>query len=208
MVYSGGMTHLAAPVAPVIETSRLTLRGHTAADFAECAALWADPVVTRYIGGKPATEEETWARVLRYAGLWALLGFGYWVARERATGRFVGEVGLADFRRDLRPPFADAAEVGWALAPWAHGQGFATEAVGAVLAWADARAGDPSAPAALASGRTACLIAPENAASVRVAEKCGFRAAGVATYKGQGVPVFERRAAGAVPAYPTSSTAR
>lgn len=168
---------------PALDTERLTLRGHTLADFEACAAMWADPLVTRHIGGRPSSEEEVWARVLRYAGLWALLGFGYWVVRERATGRFVGEVGLADFRRDLTPALGDAPEVGWALAPWAHGRGFATEAVRAALAWGDAHLG-PS--------RTACLITPENVASIRVAAKCGYRETARATYKGVGTLIFER----------------
>ena len=185
----------AAPALPTLDTARLTLRAHARADFAECAAMWADPAVTRHIGGRPSSEEETWARVLRYAGLWALLGFGYWVVRERATGRFVGEVGLADFRRelpDLAPLLAarvgEAPEVGWALAPWAHGRGFATEAVQAVLAWGDAHLTDTRG----APRRTVCLIAPENAASVRVAAKCGYREAARTTYKGQDTLVFER----------------
>ena len=96
----------APPVAPALDTARLTLRAHTAADLDDCAALWADPTVVRHIGGRPFTAEETWARVLRYAGLWALVGFGYWVARDRSSGRFVGELGLADFRRAFDPPLA------------------------------------------------------------------------------------------------------
>jgi RimJ/RimL family protein N-acetyltransferase len=177
-----------APAAPALDTDRLTLRAHTLADAEDSAALWADPLVTRHIGGRPSTAEEAWARVLRYAGLWPLLGFGYWVVRERTSGRFVGEVGLADFRRDLTPPLGGAPEAGWVLAPWAHGRGLATEAVRAALAWADARVGAP---------RLVCLIAPENAASVRVAGKCGFREAARAAYKGADTLVFERPAPGA-----------
>lgn len=164
--------------------------------------MWADPEVTRQIGGQTATDEETWARVLRYAGLWALLGFGYWVVRERTSGRFVGEVGLADFRRHLTPSLQGAPEVGWALAPWAHGQGFATEAVRAVLAWwdahhADAHHADTSSthvPDASRRGatRTVCLIAPQNVASIRVAEKCGFREVTHTSYKGAPTVIFER----------------
>jgi RimJ/RimL family protein N-acetyltransferase len=195
--YSPGMPLSPASTAPALETARLTLRGHTAADFAESAAMWADPAVTEHIGGRPSSAEESWARLLRYAGLWPLLGFGYWVARERTTGRFVGEVGLADFRRDLTPPL-DAPEAGWALAPWAHGRGLATEALGAVLAWTDAALGAPALggaaldPAGGGAGRTVCLIAPENAASVRVAEKCGYREAGRVTYRGAESLVFAR----------------
>ena len=160
--------------------------------------MWADPLVTRHIGGRPFSEEEVWARVLRYAGLWALLGYGYWVVRERASGRFVGEVGLADFRRDLTPPLDGAPEVGWALAPWAHGRGFATEAVSAAVAWGDAH----RPPGTARPGRTVCLIAPANTASVRVAEKCGFREAARATYKGSDTLIFERVGARAAPDRP------
>ena len=81
-----------APIAPPIETPRLSLRGHTIEDFADSAAMWGDPNVTRFIGGRPFSEEEVWSRLLRYAGHWALKGFGYWVVRERSSGRFVGEV--------------------------------------------------------------------------------------------------------------------
>jgi RimJ/RimL family protein N-acetyltransferase len=169
--------------APIIETARLVLRPHTAADFRDCAAMWADPLVTRHIGGRPSTAEETWARLLRYAGLWTLLGLGYWAIRERDTGRFVGEAGFADFRRELTPSLEGAPEAGWALAAWAHGRGFATEAVGAVVAWGDAH---------LAAPRTVCMIAPTNAASVRVAEKCGFREWVRTAYKDAPTVLFER----------------
>lgn len=185
-----------APTAPALDTARLTLRGHTPADFAECTAMWADPRVTRHIGGRPSTAEEVWARVLRYAGTWALLGFGYWVARERATGRFVGEVGFADFRRELapplEPPLRDAPEVGWALAPWAHGRGLATEAVGAALAWGDAHVAAPRADPHRDSSPTICLIAPENVASLRVAAKCGYQEAARTTYRGEPTIVLAR----------------
>ena len=151
--------------------------------------MWGDPEVTRHIGGTPASPEEVWARVLRYAGLWSLLGLGYWVVRERDSGRFVGEVGLADFRRDITPPL-DAPEVGWALVPRAQGRGLATEAVRAALAWSDANLRELGP----GWGRTLCLIAPENLASVRVAAKCGFLERERATYKGHESLVFERRA--------------
>ena len=82
------------------------LRGHTAADLDAIAAMWADPEVTRHITGVPSTREESWARLLRYAGLWPLLGFGYWLVEDRATGRFLGEVGFANFQRDIEPVLA------------------------------------------------------------------------------------------------------
>jgi RimJ/RimL family protein N-acetyltransferase len=86
---------------PVVETDRLRLRGHTLDDFAHTRALWTDAAVMQHMGGKPQTLEECWARLLRYAGHWPLLGFGYWLVEERETGEFVGEVGFADFKRDM-----------------------------------------------------------------------------------------------------------
>ena len=43
---------------PVLETERLRLRGHRPDDFADSVAMWADPLVTRYIGGKPLSGED------------------------------------------------------------------------------------------------------------------------------------------------------
>ena len=175
---------------PSLETERLTLTAHTLADFEECAAMWADAAVTRFIGGRPASREDAWNRILRYRGLWSLLGFGYWAVNEHETGRYVGDVGFADFHRDLTPSLNGAPEVGWALATWAHGRGFATEAVRAAIAWGDTHIETATAT----PSRYVCLISAENAASVRVAEKCGFRRAHEATYKGHPTTVYERMA--------------
>jgi RimJ/RimL family protein N-acetyltransferase len=166
---------------PVLETERLTLRGHRADDLDDCVALWSDAEVTRHIGGRPSTREEVWARLLRYLGHWSVAGYGFWQIRERATDRFVGEAGLADFKRDLAVSFDGAPETGWVLAPWSHGKGYATEAMAAVLAWS-----------AAAHPRTVCMIDPPNLPSLRVAAKCGYRELARPTYKGSEVIVFER----------------
>ncbi len=127
--------------------------------------MWSDPVVTRYIGGKPSTEQQTWARLCGYVGHWALMGFGYWAIEEKSSGDFAGELGFANFHRDIAPSMRDVPELGWALAPRFHGKGYATEAVRAAVAWGDLR---------FRSARTVCLIGPENLASIRVAQKCGY----------------------------------
>jgi RimJ/RimL family protein N-acetyltransferase len=135
----------------------------------------------RFIGGVPFTPEECWIRILRHVGSWALLGYGYWVVRERATGRFVGEVGLADLQRAIVPAL-DSPEMGWVLAPWAHGQGFASEAVSAALAWSDRVLGP----------RTCCIIEEGHAASMRVAAKHGYREVARTEYKQSPTVVFAR----------------
>jgi RimJ/RimL family protein N-acetyltransferase len=168
---------------PVLVTDRLTLAAHEAADYQDLLETWRDPVVIRHFGGVPSTPEEVWARLLRYGGLWPLLGFGYWRARETATGRFVGEVGLAELRRDVTPCLIGAPEAGWVLASWAHGRGFAREATEAVLAWADRT---------LEAPRTVCMIDPANDPSLALAAKLGFRRFAESPYKGRPVVLLER----------------
>jgi len=171
------------PEVPILETERLRLRGHCADDLANCAAMWSEPVVVRHTVGKPLTEEESWRRLLTYVGHWVLMGFGFWVVEEKASGKFVGEVGFVDYKRDIEPSLRGVPEIGWVLASWAHGRGYATEAVRAAVAWGDEH---------LQSSRTACIIAPENVASLRVAAKCGYRELTSTTYKGHPTVMFVR----------------
>jgi RimJ/RimL family protein N-acetyltransferase len=162
--------------APVIESERLRLRGHSYGDFARCVAMWSDPNVTRFIGGKPSTEQQTWMRLLSYIGHWSLMGFGYWVIEEKNSNEFVGEIGFADFKRDIAPSMKDVPELGFALASNYHGKGYATEAVRAVLSWADVH---------LQGRKTVCLINSENLASLRVVQKCGYEVFEQSIFNGQ-----------------------
>ena len=168
---------------PLLETSRLRLQAHTQADFADMVEMWGDPEVVRHIGGKPSTAGETWNRLLRYGGLWPVLGYGYWCVRDKRSGRYVGDVGCADFHRDAEPSISGTPEAGWALAKWAQGRGFANEAVAAALAWLDRGADYP---------RTVCLIAQENAPSIRIAIKNGFTAQGSVRVGDKSVPLWVR----------------
>jgi len=135
--------HIPTTAIPPIDTERLTLRGHGLEDFTESAAMWADPEVTRHIGGKPFSAEEVWTRLLRY----------------------VGEVGFADYKRNIEPSLGGVPEIGWALASWARGKGFATEAVRAAVAW--------------------------GCGALRVRAHCMFDHERT-TYKGQPILIFER----------------
>jgi RimJ/RimL family protein N-acetyltransferase len=168
---------------PVLETERLKLRGHRLDDFVHCTAMWADPNVTKHVGGKPFTQEESWTRLLRYVGHWALLGFGYWAVEEKTTGNFIGEAGFADYKRDIEPSLSGAPEIGWVFASHAHGKGYATEAARALVAWGDAH---------FLSARTVCIIDPENLQSIRTALKCGYRELQTTTYKGHPTVIFVR----------------
>lgn len=168
----------------MIETPRLILRHHTLEDFEPACAIYSNPEVTRFIGdGKPASRQDVWHRILRFAGHWQLLGFGLFAIVEKETGRFVGETGLADFHRELGDDFDPFPETAWILSPDAAGKGFATEAAVAAHQWFDATRGRQ---------RTVCIIAPGNTASVRVAEKLGYTPIATRDYRGDPTLAFER----------------
>lgn len=150
---------------PLIETARLIIDGHTAADFEALAALWAAPDTVRHIGGRPSTRQESWQRLLRYCGTWPLLGYGYWAIRTKADGRYIGDLGFHDMCRAIDPPIFGTPEAGWVFARAGQGQGFAGEALAAALSWLDAQGHHP---------RSVCLISPANAPSIRLAEKHGY----------------------------------
>jgi RimJ/RimL family protein N-acetyltransferase len=193
---------------PIIETERLRLRGHRLEDFQDSVALWSDANVTRFIGGQPLTEEDVWARLMRYAGHWAWMGFGYWLLEEKSTGRFAGEAGLADWKRDIEPSIHGIPEAGWVLASRVHGMGYATEAVQAIIAWSEQnipaskfqprktgghrREVERSGPVLIKDARTVCIIDTGNVRSVRVAEKCGFRELCRTTYHDHPIHLFTR----------------
>lgn len=169
--------------APLILTDRLRLSHPSAEDFEPFAAMWGDPAVTRFIGGQTRDRQDSWLTLLRQAGTWSVLGYGYWSVYRRGTDEYVGEVGFADYKRGIEPDLSGAPEAGWVLKPDYWGQGLASEALNAIHDWLDAER--PS--------RSTCIINPDHAASIRVAEKLRYRDIAVADYKGEPVLVLERK---------------
>jgi RimJ/RimL family protein N-acetyltransferase len=159
------------------------LRRHVAGDLAASWAMWSDPLVYGHILPAPSSEQQSWSRILTYAGHWALANFGYWALEERSSGLFVGEIGFADFKRDITPSIRGLPEMGWVLASAYHGKGYATEGVRAALSWADQH---------LPGDRIVCIINAENAASIHLAEKAGFVQTHRTTYNGAPTLMFER----------------
>ena len=169
--------------APVLETARLRLRPFEPRDLDSHAASLADPEIVRHLGGNPFTREESWRRMLCGPGLWAMLGYGYWSVERREDGAWLGQVGFADFKRDMSPSIEGVPEMGWIFARHAQGRGFALEAVRAALGWADS---------VLPASEIAAIISPENAPSIRVAEKAGFGERSEARYRDEIVLLFRR----------------
>jgi RimJ/RimL family protein N-acetyltransferase len=171
------------PGIPTIETPRLLLRSHHLDDFADYVALWADPDVVRYISETPATREQSWTKMLRSAGHWHHLGFGFMAIEEKETGRFIGEAGFHEARRDVTPSVEGTLETGWILFPNCHGKGYAFEAVTALIQWA--KANFPDLP-------MTSIIHPDNGRSLKLAGKLGFAEIARTNYSGSEIVILSR----------------
>jgi len=168
----------------MIETERLILRQHRLDDYEAALAMYSNPKVVAHIGdGKPGAAQDVWHRILRCVGHWQLLGFGIFAIEEKASGRFVGETGLADFHRGLGEDFDPFPEAAWIMAVEAMGKGYASEAARAAHDWHDRNRGPR---------RTVCIVDADNLASIRVAEKLGYRPTGPRPFRGGEVLGFER----------------
>jgi len=150
--------------APRIETERLVLRAFDLRDLDYFLAFFSDAQASEHVGG-PSSREDTWRRMLTGSALWALTGIGMWVIARRDDDRAIGHGGFFDFLRTCEPSIAGEIEMGWILAPEAHGQGLAREACEAMLSWFDQNFGRKPIWA---------LISPGNDPSMRLAERLGF----------------------------------
>ncbi|MFE6820029.1 GNAT family N-acetyltransferase [Streptomyces sp. NPDC057677] len=116
---------------PELRTERLVLRPWRDSDRAPWAAMNADPEVREHLG-EPLTREQSDAVLSAMRADFRARGFGWWALEARGTGEFVGRAGLDVVGPDL--PFA-GVDVGWRLTRSAWGNGYATEAALACLAF-------------------------------------------------------------------------
>jgi RimJ/RimL family protein N-acetyltransferase len=166
---------------PEIDTERLRLRRFSPGDFTPFAAMWADPDVVRYIGGKPRNGPESWSAFLRYQGTWPIFGYGFWSILDRA-GSYCGCLGFMHARRG----FADLdgmPECGWVLARAEWGKGYGPEAVAAVHRWFDAQSFGPSF----------VMIESAHAASLHIAAGVGYLPGRCDLYEGAEMQILLRR---------------
>ena len=114
---------------PVIQTERLVLRVPRIGDFDAYAAMAQDADNMRFIGGA-MPRAVAWRKFLQVPGAWLLQGFAMFAVEERATGRWLGQLG------PWQPEGWPGTEVGWGFDRAAQGQGYATEAGVAAVDWA------------------------------------------------------------------------
>jgi RimJ/RimL family protein N-acetyltransferase len=144
-------------------TARVRLRAWRDADLAPFAALNADPVVMEHL---PATlsRAESDAAAARIRRELAERGFGLWALELPGVAPFVGFTGLAVPLFEAH--FTPCVEVGWRLAREHWGNGYATEAAHATLAFGFERLG---------LAEIVSFTAVGNVRSRRVMEKLGMQ---------------------------------
>lgn len=146
-----------------LQTERLFLRMFRDEDIDAYAEICADPEVMRFLGGKTFTRGEAWRSMAMFIGHWTLRGYGVWAVEERATGKLAGRIGFH------YPEGWPAFELGWTLGRAHWGKGYATEGARAALRYGFDE---------LRKDHVISLIQPQNAASIRVAERLGEKLEG------------------------------
>lgn len=156
-----------------LETERLVLRKPEPGDRDGYAEIWGDPEVVRFLGGRTQSPEEAAKGIERMLKQWERHGVGLFSVLRKEDERLVGRVGyllwnserwVNAMHEELDEPLE--LEIGWVIARAFWNEGYATEAA---LACRDHALGP------LGRDRVISLIAPENVASIRVAEKIGER---------------------------------
>jgi RimJ/RimL family protein N-acetyltransferase len=140
-----------------LRTERLIMRPPDTADLDELVAFHDDPLVRKVFGETSREEVAEWIAIARSG--WGDRGHGRVVLRDPEDGAFLGRSGLRHW------PEFDEVELGWSLTAAARGRGLATEAAGA---WIDWGFRELDAPYFTAN------IAPDNGASIAVAERLGM----------------------------------
>jgi RimJ/RimL family protein N-acetyltransferase len=147
-----------------LETERLILRWFREEDFEQFCQICDDAEVMRFLGdGKPMTPMEVWRQMATFMGHWYFRGYGIWAVEEKKTGRLVGRIGF------MNPAGWPGFELGWTLGRDSWGKGYATEGARRALEYAFTE---------MDRDHVISLIAPENLASIRVAERLGEKVEG------------------------------
>ena len=157
-------------------TPRLEHRALTADDAEAFFALNSHPEVMRFTGEPPLRSlEEAVDAIANYPDF-DTVGYGRWACVLRDSRAVIGFCGLKYL------PELDAVDVGFRFLPEHWGRGIATEACAASIAFGFD---------VLKLQRIIGLVLAENAASIRVLEKCGLQRGKDITYEGQPVLQYE-----------------
>lgn len=172
-----------------IETARLRIRPFTPIDAAQIHEAYSDADVGTPLkpGGPTSGLEDTIDAVDRVIAYCGEHGTGPWAIEETASARVIGDCGL------FPPAESDAGrdgdlELAFRLRRASWGQGYATEAAGAVISYAFED---------LSASRIVADVDADNAASSRVLEKLGFAVVGTGAERGATLLYYALDAPGA-----------
>lgn len=127
--------------ATALTTERLILRQIVPDDLDPHMALLNTPAVMQHLGGVQPRSVIAAKHEAARAGF-AAEGFGFMMMEERATGEIVGHCGLRRMAHPLYPGPSDH-EIGWLVREDRWRQGYALEAMRAVVDWGFAVIGAP-----------------------------------------------------------------
>lgn len=147
-----------ACIPPRLETDRLCLRAPRLSDFERWAEFFASDRSRLERGPLPRARDEAWKVWAADVALWQLKGYGPFGIDDRATGAYLGEVGIYE------PESYPEPELGWFVVPEAEGRGIAHEAAQAVMVWARHTLG---------WSRLINIVDPENHRSIGLARRLG-----------------------------------
>jgi RimJ/RimL family protein N-acetyltransferase len=164
----------------VVETERLIVRKWRDSDAGEVAAIYAKPEVMQYIPRGVWSAEQTQRIVARMRELDEEQGFGFYPIVLKSSGTIAGHCGLGYLEK------SGEVENAYVLDSPYWGQGYASEAVNAVLA---------RAFSSTALTRIVAVAMPENARSIAVMKRVRMTELGPARHFGMTVVKYERRKA-------------
>lgn len=146
---------------PTLYTKRLLLRPFAEADTDTIFSLQSNPTVLRYWDAPPYSEQAQAERFIANCKKMAVEGRGVRLAIEQSDdNQFIGWCSFFNWNPDYR-----SAGIGFCFDEPVWGQGYATEAAGAVLQWAFD---------SLDLNRVQAEADTRNIGSARVLEKLGF----------------------------------
>jgi ribosomal-protein-alanine N-acetyltransferase len=149
-----------------IETPRLQLRRLERRDAQDIYAYSKDPDVARYVLWQAQSSVSEAREYIRYMlGRYRRDEPSSWGIIDKMDGHLIGTIGYMNYDMEN-----GVVEIGYSLAKWKWNQGYMTEALEKVIEYTFET---------MDVNRIEAMHEPENPASGRVMEKCGFKKEGL-----------------------------
>lgn len=146
----------------ILETERCLIRETTPEDVEDFFHIYSDPAITEFMEGLYPDKEQEQEYIREYIKkMYTFYEFGVWTVVEKSSGSVIGRAGFS-YREGYDEP-----EIGFIIGvPWQR-RGYGEEVCRAILnyGWN-----------VLGFNRVQALVETENAASLNLCDKLGFRA--------------------------------